>query len=495
MTEQSKIDALRNKAAAPQHLLIDGAFSPSASGETLDVISPLDGTVLTTTAAGTREDAERAIAAARRSFDDKRWRGMPPGARKKIMLKWADLMEAEMLELAVLGVRDNGTEISMALRAEPGSAIATLRFYAEAIDKTYGEIAPTADDVMGLIHREAIGVVAAIIPWNFPLMIGAWKLGPALAAGNSVVLKPSETASLTLIRMAELALEAGIPPGVLNVVTGEGKIVGEALSHSMDVDVIVFTGSGTTGRRLLQASAASNMKRCYLELGGKSANVVFADAKDLSRAAAVSAAGIFRNSGQVCVAGSRLLVEQSIHDEFIAELAKHAAAMKVGDPLDLSTQSGAVNNAVQLEQNLGFVETAQAEGGTLLQGGKRILQDTGGYYMEPTIVTGVAQDHTLAQKEVFGPVLAVTSFQGEDEAMQLANSTDYGLAGGLWTSDLSRAHRLIREMRTGVVHVNTYGGPDVTVPMGGVKQSGNGHDKSLHAMDKFMDLKTAWIQL
>lgn len=495
MTNQSQIDALRDKKIPAQKLLIDGQFCDSVSGQTDEVISPLNGTALTTTAAGTKEDTERAISAARRAFDDKRWRGMPPAARKKIMLKWADLVEAEALDLAVLGVRNNGTEIGMALKAEPGSAAATLRFYAEAIDKIYGEIAPTSDDVMGLIHREPIGVVAAIIPWNFPLMIGAWKLGPAIAAGNSIVLKPSETASLSLIRLAELAHEAGLPPGVLNVVTGEGKIVGEALSHSMDVDVIVFTGSGGTGRRLLQASAASNMKRCYLELGGKSANVVFADAKNLAEAAVVSAAGIFRNSGQVCVAGSRLLVENSIHDEFVAELAKAAAAMRVGDPLDVNTQAGAINNAVQLSQNLSFVEIAQTEGGTLHHGGNRILQDTGGFYMEPTIITGVKERDTVAQKEVFGPVLAVTAFEDEDDAIRLANSTDYGLAGGVWTSELSRAHRMVREMQTGVVHVNTYGGPDVTVPMGGMKQSGNGHDKSLHAFDKFLDLKTAWIKL
>lgn len=493
--DQSKIDALRDKPVPPQQLLIDGKFCDSASGKTDDVISPLDGKVLTTTAAGSKEDTNRAITAARRAFDDKRWRGMPPATRKKIMLKWADLVEAEALDLAVLGVRNNGTEIGMALKAEPGSATATLRFFAESIDKVFGEIAPTANDVLGLVHREPVGVVAAIIPWNFPLMIGAWKLGPALASGNSVVLKPSETASLTLIRMAELALEAGIPPGVLNVVTGEGKVVGETLSNSMDVDVIVFTGSGATGRRLLQASATSNLKRCYLELGGKSANVVFADAKNLAEAAAVSAAGIFRNSGQVCVAGSRLLVERAIHDEFVAELAKAAAAMKIGDPLDLTTQAGAVNNAQQLAQNLAFVETALADGGTLFQGGKRILENTGGFFMEPTIITGVCENHTIAQEEVFGPVLGVTAFEDEAEAIHLANSTVYGLAGGVWTSDLSRAHRMIREMHTGVVHVNTYGGPDVTVPMGGVKQSGNGHDKSLHALDKFTDLKTAWIKL
>ena len=495
MTDQTRIDALREAPVAPGRLLIDGRMCDSASGATDDVISPLDGKVLTTAAAGTAEDAARAVAAARRAFEDGRWRGQPPAARKKVLLKWADLMEAEQLDLAVLGVRNNGTEIGMALKAEPGSAIGTLRYYAEAIDKVYGEIAPTGADVMGLIHREPVGVVAAIIPWNFPLMIGAWKLGPALAAGNSVVLKPAETASLTLLRMAELALEAGLPPGVLNVVTGDGKVVGEALAQSMDVDVIVFTGSGATGRRLLQASAASNLKRCYLELGGKSANVVFADAPDLEEAARVSAAGIFRNSGQVCVAGSRLLVERSVHDAFVADLARAAGAMRVGDPLDLTTQAGAVNNAAQLARNLAFVDTARAEGGTVLQGGNRILEETGGFYMEPTIVTGVSETHRLAREEVFGPVLAVTPFDDEAEALRLANATDYGLAGGVWTSNLSRAHRMVRGMRTGVVHVNTYGGPDVTVPLGGVGQSGNGHDKSLHALDKYVDLKTAWIRL
>ncbi len=495
MLEQPKIDALRQQQISARGHLIDGQSVASSSGKTHDVISPIDGSVLTTTAAGTADDTHRAIAVARAAFEDGRWRNQPPAARKRIMSRWADLIEAEALEIAVLGVRNNGTEIDMAIKAEAGSAAATLRYFAEAIDKIFGEIAPTAPEFLGLVHHEPVGVVAAIIPWNFPMMIGAWKLGPALAAGNSVVLKPSETASLSLLRMGELALEAGLPPGVLNIVTGAGSVVGEALSTSMDVDVMVFTGSGATGRRLLEASARSNMKRCYLELGGKSANVVFADTKDLDEAAKVSAAGIFRNSGQVCVAGSRLLVERSIHDEFVAALAKKAASMKVGDPLDITTKSGAVNNASQLQQNLEFVATAQSEGGKLYQGGKQLLKETGGYYMEPTIITDVAENHTVAQQEVFGPVLAVTAFDDEAEAISLANSTVYGLAGGVWTADLSRAHRMVRAMRTGVVHVNTYGGPDVTVPLGGVGQSGNGHDKSLHAFDKYMDLKTAWIKL
>ncbi|MFV1566699.1 aldehyde dehydrogenase [Phaeobacter sp. JH20_10] len=493
--DQNKIDTHRAKPVPPRGHLIDGQICSSLTGEVADVLSPIDGRVLTTTAAGTAQDAERAVSAARAAFEDGRWSRMEPAGRKKIMHRWADLIEAEALDLAVLGVRDNGTEIAMAIKAEVGSAINTIRYYAEAIDKVYGEIAPTATDILGLVHHEPVGVVAVIVPWNFPLMIGTWKLGPAMAAGNSVVLKPAETASLSLLRIAELALDAGVPPGVLNVVTGAGSVVGEALSLSMDVDIMAFTGSGGVGRRLLENASRSNMKRCYLELGGKSPNIVFADAPDLSRAAKVSASGIFRNSGQVCVAGSRLLVERSVHDEFVAELAKQASAMKTGDPLDVSSDAGAVNNLSQLQQNLRFVDTAQAEGATLYQGGSRILENTGGYYMEPTILTGVSPTDSVAQQEVFGPVLAVTPFDDEASAVEIANNTVYGLAAGVWTSNLGRAHRMIRAVRAGVVHVNTYGGPDITVPLGGVKQSGNGHDKSLHALEKFHDLKTAWIQL
>ena len=438
---------------------------------------------------------DRAVAAARRAFDDGRWSRRAPGERKKVLLRLAELIERDALELAVLGVRDNGTEISMAFKAEAGSAAATFRYYAEALDKLYGEIAPTGPGVLGLVHREPVGVIGAIVPWNFPLMIGSWKLAPALAAGNSVVLKPAETASLTLLRIAQLAAEAGLPDGVLNVVTGEGRVAGEALALSMDVDVMVFTGSGATGRRLLEYSARSNLKRCYLELGGKSPNIVFADAPDLAKAAKVSATAIFRNAGQVCVAGSRLLVEERVHDEFVGALTEAARGLTVGDPLDLGSDVGAVNSLTQLEGNLGFVSGALEEGAELALGGSRILQDTGGYYMEPTVVTGVKPEHRVAREEVFGPVLAVTSFSTDEEAVALANATDYGLAAGVWTSDLGRAHRMVRDVRAGVVHVNTYGGSDLTVPLGGVKQSGNGHDKSLHAFDKYLDLKTAWIAL
>jgi 4-(gamma-glutamylamino)butanal dehydrogenase len=492
--DQPTIDRLANAPIAPGRLLINGEWVAGAEAD-IPVVSPIDGRQITTLASASAADVNRAVAAARAAFDDGRWSRAAPATRKAVLHRLADLIDAHALELAVLGVRDNGTEIGMAIKAEPGSAAGTFRYYAEAIDKVYGEIAPTSENVLALIHREPVGVVAAIVPWNFPLMIGAWKVAPALAMGNSIVLKPAETASLTLLRLAELALEAGVPPGVFNVVTGPGRVTGEALALSMDVDVMVFTGSGATGRRLLQYSAQSNLKRCYLELGGKSPNVVFADAPDISAAARASAAAIFRNAGQVCVAGSRLLIEASVHDAFVAELAAATEKMRVGNPLQLDTQIGAVNSLSQLEGNLGFVTDARAEGGKVVMGGTRALTDTGGYYMAPTIVTDVAPTHRLFRNEVFGPVLAVTPFATEAEALSLANATEFGLAAGVWTSNLGRAHRMIRAIRAGVVHVNTYGGADATVPLGGVKQSGNGHDKSLHALDKYTDLKTAWIQL
>jgi gamma-glutamyl-gamma-aminobutyraldehyde dehydrogenase len=383
----------------------------------------------------------------------------------------------------------------MALRDEPGSAAASFRYYAEAIDKISGEIAPTAPSVLGLVHRQPVGVVGAIVPWNFPLMIGAWKIAPALAAGNSVVLKPSEVASLSLLRLAQICLDCGLPEGVLNVVTGQGAVAGQALGLHMDVDVLVFTGSGGVGRRLLEYSARSNLKRVYLELGGKSPNMVFADAPDLAQAAKVSAAGIFRNSGQVCVAGSRLLVERSVHADFVALLAEAAQAMTVGNPLDPATQAGAIASDAQLDRVTGFVTRAQTEGAALVTGGSRILEETGGSYFAPTIFDRVTPQMELARDEVFGPVLAVTPFDTEAEAIQLANGSDYGLAAAVWTGNLSRAHRMVAAIDAGVVHVNTYGGADMTVPLGGHKQSGNGHDKSLHALEKYQNLKTAWIQL
>ncbi len=492
--DQATINCFAADPVAPGRLLIGGEWVQGQDAP-MPVLSPIDGQPLTTIASASAADVTRACTAARTAFESGVWSRQPPAARKAVLLRLAGLIEREALALAVLGVRDNGTEISMALKAEPGSAAATLRWYAEAIDKVYGQIAPTPANVLALIHRDPVGVVGAIVPWNFPLMIGAWKLAPALAAGNSVVLKPAETASLSLLRLAELALEAGLPPGVLNVVTGPGAVTGQALALSPDVDVLTFTGSGATARRLLEYSARSNLKRVWLELGGKSPNIVFADAPDLAAAAKTAAGAIFRNAGQVCVAGSRLLVEASVHDAFVEALVQATEAMSVGNPLDLTTQVGAVNSARQLDANLNFVTDARAEGGHVVTGGHQMLRHTGGWYMAPTIVTGVQPQHRLARSEVFGPVLAVTPFADEAQALSLANATDFGLAAGVWTSNLSRAHRMVRGIRAGVVHVNTYGGADVTVPLPGHRQSGNGTDKSLHALDKYTDLKTAWIQL
>lgn len=493
MITQSEIDNLRAAPVATGRHLIDGKRANAASGKTLASVSPIDGTHLTNLAAGDGEDVDRAVAAARRAFEDGRWSGLAPTARGRILQAIADRIAAEARELAVLGVRDNGTEIAMAIKAEPMSASATFRYYGELCGKEYGEIAPTAPGTLGLVHHMPVGVVGAIIPWNFPLMIGAWKIAPALAAGNTVVLKPSEVASLSLLRLAEICHEAGLPDGVLNIVTGSGIDAGAALGRHMDVDVLTFTGSGAVGRQLMIYAAETNLKRVYLELGGKSPNVIFADAGDLDKAATTAAAGIFRDSGQVCIAASRLLVERSIHAEFTELVMQKTSAMKLGDPLDLSTQAGAIASEAQMSSILAAVERAKEQGAELKLGGERIGSD--GYYMGPTLFDNAPQTSDLIQKEIFGPVLAVQPFDTEDEAVALANGTTYGLSAGVYTKDVSRAHRMVERLLAGVVHVNTYGGADVSVPMGGVGQSGNGHDKSPHAMDKFRNLKTAWFQL
>lgn len=495
MLDQPTIDALRGAAVPKQRLFIDGAWADAAAGTEMDVISPLDGSVLTTIAAGGAEDIDRAVRAARAAFEDGRWSGLAPAQRGRILQKIGDRIAAEAAALAVLGVRDNGTEIAMAFKAEPMSAAGTFRYYGEIADKTYGEIAPTAPGALGLVHHEPVGVVGAIVPWNFPLMIGAWKIAAALAAGNSVVLKPAEVASLTLLRLAEICAECGLPGGVLNVVTGSGAEAGAALGLHMDVDVLAFTGSGPVGRRLLEYSAQSNLKRVYLELGGKSPNIVFADAPDLEEAAKTAVNAMFRNSGQVCVAGSRLLVERSIHADFVARVCEMAEAMKLGDPLDLATQSGAISSEKQMTDILAACEMAAAEGADLRIGGGRRDAATGGFFVAPTVFDNAPEKSAVVQKEIFGPVLAVQPFETEDEAVRLANGTDYGLAAGVFTANISRAHRMVSRVRAGVVHVNTYGGSDNTVPLGGVGQSGNGHDKSPHALDKFRNLKTAWIKL
>ena len=495
MLNQKDIDLLRNKKINEQYLFVDNKKIPSLSSKTIDVTSPIDGKILTTIANANIEDVDHTVKVARASFESGHWSRATPQERKKILIRFAELIEANALELAVLGVRDNGTEINMAIMAEPSSAASCIRYYAETIDKIYGEIAPTSDSILGLIHREPIGVIGAIIPWNFPLMIASWKFAPALCTGNSVIIKCAENASLALLKLAELATEAGMPAGVFNVITGEGEITGKALAIHMDVDVIAFTGSGVVGRKILEYSALSNLKRVYLELGGKSPNIVFADTKDIDKAVAQSLGGIFRNSGQVCVAGSRLIIEESIADEFTEKLIIESKKLVVGDPLDLSSNIGAVASQDQLNKNLDYVESALSQGAILKSGGKQINREIGGYYMEPTIFSKINNEMKIAQEEVFGPVLSILTCKNEKDAVNIANNTVYGLAAAVWTSDLSKAHRMIRSIKAGVVHVNCYGGADLTVPLGGVKQSGNGHDRSLHALEKYTDLKTAWISL
>ena len=495
MYNQKEIDKIRYNSIPEQKLLIGSKWVKAKQGKIQNIISPINGEKISEIQVSDEADVDEAVKSSRAIFEKGQWSNMPPAAKKKVMHKIADLIEGSMLELAVLGVRDNGTEINMAYKAEPGSAAGTFRYYAEAIDKVYGEISNTSNDFVGLIQREPVGVVGAIVPWNFPLMIGAWKIAPALAMGNSVVIKPSEAASLSILRLGEICLEAGLPPGTLNIVTGNGRTTGQALARHMDVDVLTFTGSGNTGRQLLEYSAQSNMKKVYQELGGKSPNIIFSDTDNLEEAAKVSAMGIFRNSGEVCVAGSRLLVEDKIHDEFLNLISNFSSKLKIGDPLDIQNDVGAINSESQLQSDMNFVKKAETEGGIVELGGKRVHEATGGFYMEPTIVSSVKKDMDIFQNEVFGPVLTVTSFSNEEEAVQLANGTSFGLASGVWTTNLSKAHRMIKKIKAGTVFVNTYGGSDNTLPLTGVKQSGNGSDKSLHALDKFTDLKSVWMKL
>ena len=488
---QEDLDMLRAMPVAAPAMIINGKSVMAETGATLDVVSPIDGSLLTQIPNASEADVTIAVTSARRSFDSGVWSRTHPMVRKKVMLAWADLIEKHAIELAVLGVRDNGTEISMAFKAEPMSAANTIRYYAEAIDKIYGEVAPTDPSTLAMILKEPIGVVGAIVPWNFPLMISAWKIAPAIAMGNSFVIKPSEVASLSVLRMVALAHEAGLPEGVLNVVTGAGPVSGHALAMSMDVDALAFTGSGPVGRQLMEAAAKSNLKRVFLELGGKSPHIVFDDTADLDTAAEAVVTGIFRNSGQVCVAGSRLLVHDTIHDAFVEKIVRLTEKLRVGDPLDLSTQIGALSS----EGHMHRIQEALEGANSVVSGGIQILSETGGFYMAPTIVTDIDVDDRLFSEEVFGPVLTVSKFTDEIDAISQANASELGLASGVWTSNLGRAHRMVASLHTGVVHVNTYGGSDNTVPLGGYKQSGNGHDKSLHAIEKFINKKTAWIKL
>jgi gamma-glutamyl-gamma-aminobutyraldehyde dehydrogenase len=474
---------------------VGGQRIAAASGETFACISPIDGRTIAQVARGGTADIDRAVASARQAFDDGRWAGKSPAQRKKVLQRFADKILEARDELALLETLDMGKPIQYSLAVDVASTARTIAWYSEAVDKVYDEIAPTGRNALALITREAMGVIGAIVPWNYPMIMASWKLGPALAAGNSVVLKPSEKSPLTALRLAELALAAGLPEGVFNVVPGYGHEAGEALALHMDVDAVGFTGSTRVGRKMLEYAGRSNLKRVYNELGGKSAFVVFPDFKDLGRAAKTVAGSMFFNQGESCNAPSRVLVHESIADEFVQIVAGEAPKYAPGDPLDPRTELGALVDDGQLSTVLGYIAAGIGDGARVVAGGHRARQDTGGYYVEPTVFDGVANTMKIAREEIFGPVLGVIRFRTEAEAIALANDSSYGLQASVWSHDINRAHRVARALRAGTVHVNQYDEDDITVPFGGYKQSGNGRDKSLHAFDKYTELKTTWLRI
>jgi acyl-CoA reductase-like NAD-dependent aldehyde dehydrogenase len=465
------------------------------AAQTFNVVSPINGATITQALRGGKAEIDAAVAAARAAFNDGRWHKKAPAARKRVLQKFADLILANKDELALLETLDMGKPIKYSLAVDVPSTARTIQWYAEAIDKVYDEIAPTGPNALALIQREPMGVIGVIVPWNYPMIMAAWKLGPALATGNSIVLKPSEKSPLTALRLAEIALQAGIPEGVFNVVPGYGHEAGEALALHMDVDAVGFTGSTRVGRKMLEYAGQSNLKRVYNELGGKSANVIFADFDDLDRAAATSAGSIWFNQGESCNAPSRLFVQDTIADAFVEKVAKHAPKYQPSDPLDANTEMGALVDDGQLKTVMGYIEAGKSEGARCVTGGTQARVDTGGYYVNPTIFDGVQNTMKIAREEIFGPVLSVIRFKTEEEAVAMANDSTYGLQAAVWSSNINRAHRVARALRAGTVHVNQYDEDDITVPFGGYKQSGNGRDKSLHALEKYTELKTTWLRI
>ncbi len=474
---------------------IGGRYVDAASGETFPCVNPATGRSVGDVAACDAADVDAAVAAARAAFDDRRWRGMPPATRKKVLLRLADGIRAHRDELAVLETIDMGKPISDSHRIDIPLVADCIAWFAEAIDKVYDEVAPVGDDALALITREPMGVVGAVIPWNFPLLMAAWKLGPALATGNSVVLKPAEQSPLTAIRLAEIAAEAGLPDGVLNVVPGFGETAGKAIGLHADVDAVAFTGSAEVGKLFLQYSGQSNMKRISLECGGKSPHIVMADCPDLDEAAKAAAFGIFFNQGEVCNAGSRLLVDASIKDELLDKVISWGEKLAPADPLHPKTKMGAIVDGAQCDRVMGYIEKGKADGAQLRLGGERVRRETGGWFIEPTVFDGVKNDMTIAQEEIFGPVLSTITFESVDEAIAIGNDTIFGLAAAIWTRDITVAHRTARALRAGVVWVNCFDHGSISTPFGGYKQSGFGRDKSLHAIEKYTELKTTWVNL
>ncbi|MBI5176099.1 MAG: aldehyde dehydrogenase family protein [Candidatus Melainabacteria bacterium] len=478
----------------PKQLLIDGKWVNSVSGKTFETLNPATEEVLCRVAEGGKEDVDKAVKAARRAFETGPWRKMSTAERARIMLRLADLIEKHADELAQIETLDNGKPINESRYVDVPQTVETFRYYAGWATKLEGETINANTNFFTYTLREPVGVVGQIIPWNFPMLMLAWKWGPALAAGNCVVLKPAEQTPLSALRIGELALEAGFPDGVINIITGFGAdSAGEAISHHMDIDKVAFTGEDKTGKLIVQAST-TNLKRVSLELGGKAPNIVFADA-DIDAAVKGAITGIFFNQGQVCCAGSRLFLEKNIHDEFMTKLTERIGKMRQGEGLDEKTHIGPQVSKEQQERILNYIGIAKGEGAKLACGGEAPAEMKKGYFVKPTVFTGVNNDMRIAQEEVFGPVLAVIPFGTMDEVAEQANKTTFGLSGAVWTRDVKKAHKFASHIKAGTIWVNCYNVFDPAVPFGGYKMSGYGRELGKHSIELYTNIKSVWVNM